>query len=76
MFTINSFNREDRHTEYYEIGETFSIYDASDEKVAEYKEKFPDATSFIVGKTLAIPVLPKNTYEIINSKGTVIKTLY
>lgn len=77
MFTINATFRADKHVEYYEVGETFSIFEANDdEKIKEYKEKFPDAIAFIIGPNMVIPVLKDCTYEIINSRGTTIKTLY
>ena len=76
MFTIVGINREDKHTEYYEVGENFSVWEAGNEKMNEYKEKFPDALSFIVGTNMVMPVLKEFTYDVLNSKGTVVKTLY
>lgn len=76
MFTVTITFREDKHQEFYEVGSTFSIFEADNEKVKEYKEKFPEATSFIIGETVILPILPNCTYEIINSKGVCVKTLY
>ena len=76
MFTIVAINREDKHTEYYEVGVNFSVWEAGNEKMNEYKEKFPEAVSFIVGTNMVMPVLKEFTYDVLNSKGTVVKTLY
>ena len=76
MFTIVAINREDKHTEYYEVGENFSVWEADNEKMNEYKEKFPEAVSFIIGTNMVMPVLKEFTYDVLNSKGTVVKTLY
>lgn len=76
MFTVTASFRTDKHTEFYEVGETFSIFESDSEKVAEYVEKFPDATAFIIGETVIVPILKDCTYEIINSKGITVKTLY
>ena len=76
MFTIVAINREYKHTEYYEVGVNFSVWEADNEKMNEYKEKFPEAVSFIVGTNMVMPVLKEFTYDVLNSKGTVVKTLY
>lgn len=76
MFTATAKYGTDNHTEFYELGEVFSIYEGDDEKMAEYKKQYPDATSFMVGDKIAIPIMKDITYEIYNSKGTIIKTLY
>ena len=78
MFTLKVFYRETRQEEFVELDETFKIIPAEgdEEYMMNLKEQFPDATMFVVTNKYTIPVLKSANYEILNSKGNVIKTLY
>ena len=78
MFTRKVFYRETRQEEFVELGETFKIIPAEGEEeyMTNLKNQFPEATMFVVTNKYTIPVLKSANYEILNSKGNVIKTLY
>lgn len=78
MFTLKVFYRETRQEEFVELDETFKIIPAEgdEEYMVNLKEQFPEATMFVVTNKYTIPVLKSANYEILNSRGNVIKTLY
>lgn len=78
MFTLKVTYRETRQEEFVELDETFKIVPAEGEEdwMTELKEKFPEASMFVIASKYTIPVLRNANYEILNSKGNVIKTLY
>ncbi len=78
MFTLKVFYRETRQEEFVELDETFKIIpiESEGEFMENLKEQFPEAIMFVVTNKYTIPVLKSANYEILNSKGNVIKTLY
>ena len=78
MFTLKVFYRETRQEEFVELDESFKIIPAEgdEEYMTNLKEQFPEATMFVVTNKYTIPVLKSANYEILNSRGNVIKTLY
>lgn len=78
MFTLKVFYRETRQEEFVELDETFKIIPAEGEEeyMTKLKEQFPEAIMFVVTNKYTIPVLKTANYEILNSRGNVIKTLY
>lgn len=78
MFTLKVFYRETRQEEFVELDETFKIIPigSEEEYMENLKTQFPEAIMFVVTNKYTIPVLKSANYEILNSKGNVIKTLY
>ena len=78
MFTLKITYRENRQEEFIELDESFKIIpvDGNEEQLDLALKQFPDSNLFIVSTKYTIPVLRNANYEILNSKGNVIKTLY
>ena len=78
MFTLKVFYRETRQEEFVELDETFKIIpiESEGEYMENLKTQFPEAIMFVVTNKYTIPVLKSANYEILNSRGNVIKTLY
>ena len=78
MFTLKITYRESRQEEFIELDESFKIVPTfgNEDELEPLLTKFPGAQLFIIATKYSVPVLENANYEILNSLGNIIKTLY